>query len=118
MHINSTSDIGKATSISHRIQRLCQLYDGIDIIDIIDNAYEAKGIAYEQFESFAIPEFLDIDISDACEQFYTFVNHNSHLKEYVDTCIDNENGVPTLHGYMYFREHQTNTQEINDQMSM
>lgn len=92
--------------------------DGIDIIDIIDNAYEAKGIAYEQFESFAIPEFLDIDISDACEQFYTFVNHNSHLKEYVDTCIDNENGVPTLHGYMYFREHQTNTQEINDQMSM
>ena len=89
MYINSTSDIGKATSISHRIQRLCQLYRYTDGIDIIVNAYEAKGIAYAQFESFAIPEFLDIDISDACEQFYTFVSRNSHLKEYVDTCVVN-----------------------------
>ena len=92
--------------------------DGIDIIDIIVNAYEAKGVAYEQFESFAIPEFLDIDISDACEQFYTFVNRNSHLKEYVDECIDNENGVPTLHGYMYFRYEQNNNHELEDPMSL
>lgn len=71
-----------------------------------------------QFLNFSIPEFLDIDISDACEQFYTFVNRNSHLKEYVDECIDKENGVPTLHGYMHFRYEQNNNQELDDPMSL
>ena len=89
-----------------------------DRIDIIVDFYGAKGIAYEQFESFAIPEFLDTNISDACEQFYTLVTTNSHLKEYVDECIDNEKGVPTLHGYVQFRNYQNTIQKIDDPMSL
>lgn len=32
--------------------------------------------------------------------------------------IDNENGVPTLHGYMHFRYEQNNNKELDDPMSL